>query len=291
MPISPRGLDGCRRAGAVRKDVEVVARRGAAREHQLGHRRQRRDLDHLRREPRPERVERVSQPNSSASCAAGTARVSVWNMWWWVLTRPGSTTWPGKIDDLVGDVRQVLVGRRPRSGCPRRRGRRPRSRAAPSSMVTRMSAFLASSVLGLIARPVPLPSSAPVARRSSHAIAVPAVTAGNRRAAAGNRRAGGHGRRPRGTPTVGGTGRTACASAIAAMRAARSGGNGAERPAFMSTWTRICSAVARRLAGLFMGHGMEDVHALGIMGENAEVKARGSPMRASRRLWMRVSSV
>jgi hypothetical protein len=34
-----------------------------------------------------------NQPNSSAFCAAGTARVSDWTMWWWVFTRPGVTTW------------------------------------------------------------------------------------------------------------------------------------------------------------------------------------------------------
>ena len=32
-----------------------------------------------------------SHPNSSQSCTAGTARVSVWYMWWWVLTSPGRT--------------------------------------------------------------------------------------------------------------------------------------------------------------------------------------------------------
>ena len=35
-----------------------------------------------------------SQPNSSAFCACGMARVRLWYMWWWVLTRPGSTRWP-----------------------------------------------------------------------------------------------------------------------------------------------------------------------------------------------------
>ena len=34
-----------------------------------------------------------SQPNSSAFCTAGIARVRLWNMWWWVLTRPGVTRW------------------------------------------------------------------------------------------------------------------------------------------------------------------------------------------------------
>ena len=134
-------------------------------------------------------------------------------------------------------------------------------------MVTRMSAFLASSVLGLIARPVPLPSSAPVARKNHAA----------RKNRSCNRRAGGtqspcrrSWRRPTGTPTVGGTGRTACASAIAAMRSASSGGNGAERPAFMSTWTRICSAVASVSPARLVGHGVEDVQALGIVVEDAE---------------------
>lgn len=36
----------------------------------------------------------VSHENSSASCAAGTARVRLWYMWWCVLTRPGITTRP-----------------------------------------------------------------------------------------------------------------------------------------------------------------------------------------------------
>jgi len=50
---------------AVGVDVEVIARRGAAREHELGQANLRRDIDRLRRQPRPERVESrqpVEQP-------------------------------------------------------------------------------------------------------------------------------------------------------------------------------------------------------------------------------------
>ncbi|MNW10691.1 hypothetical protein D3C71_2079540 [compost metagenome] len=36
----------------------------------------------------------VNQLNSSPSWAAGTTRVRLWYMWWWVLTRPGMTTLP-----------------------------------------------------------------------------------------------------------------------------------------------------------------------------------------------------
>ncbi len=34
-----------------------------------------------------------SQPNSSAFCTPGMARVRLWYMWWWVFTMPGVTRW------------------------------------------------------------------------------------------------------------------------------------------------------------------------------------------------------
>ncbi|MNY31296.1 hypothetical protein D3C86_1654540 [compost metagenome] len=55
---------------AVRIQVEVIARRGAAGQHQLGHRRLRGHPDHLRRQVRPQHVE-VGQPREQLGILRG----------------------------------------------------------------------------------------------------------------------------------------------------------------------------------------------------------------------------
>ena len=63
-------LTGCRDrvvdAAAIRKNVHVIARRRAAREHQFGHRGEPRHVGHLRSESRPERIKRL-QPRKQVS--------------------------------------------------------------------------------------------------------------------------------------------------------------------------------------------------------------------------------
>ncbi len=135
---------------AVREQVEMVARRGAARQHQLGHRSPGRDLDHLGREPGPEQVE-VREPAEQLGVlglghGAGQALVHVVVG----VDQPGHHHVAAQVDRLglaacqgLGvDRRQLRPWRRPRrSPGPRSRPRRRGFRAAAASMVTSTSAW------------------------------------------------------------------------------------------------------------------------------------------------------
>ena len=69
------GFDRVVEPGAVGLEVEMIGGSRAARKDELGHGGERGDADHLGRETGPDGVGVSSQPKSSASCAAGTARV------------------------------------------------------------------------------------------------------------------------------------------------------------------------------------------------------------------------
>ncbi len=77
----PRGVDRVVEPAAVRKRVQMIARGRAAREHQLGHRRQRRNADGIRRRavPRSDRALSASR-RARRPAPPGPTRVSVWNM-------------------------------------------------------------------------------------------------------------------------------------------------------------------------------------------------------------------
>ena len=76
MPISRGRVDRVVEPAAVRIQVQVVAGRRAAGEHQLGHAGLRRDVQHLRRQPRPDRIERRAASRTARRPARPAPRAS-----------------------------------------------------------------------------------------------------------------------------------------------------------------------------------------------------------------------
>ena len=89
-----------------------------------------------------------NQLNSSAFCASGMARVSDWNMWWCVFTRPGSTAWPRAsiVSSAVVPGGISPAGQMASICAPRTRKLAPRSSRRSASRVTRTSALVISRV-------------------------------------------------------------------------------------------------------------------------------------------------
>ena len=106
MPIAGGGLERVVEPAAVGIEVEVVAGRGAAGQQQLGEAGQRRDADHLRRQPRPDRIERA-QPVEEARVLRRRQRAGQRLEQVVVgVDEAGQEDVPGQVDDVVGRSRQ-----------------------------------------------------------------------------------------------------------------------------------------------------------------------------------------
>ncbi len=105
-----RGLDFVVDLRAVRVHIQVIARRGAARQHQLGQPDLRRRVDRLRPHPRPDRVQRLEpvEQNGILRDAAGQRLVQVMVR----VHQARQHDHPGRVDDRIRGLGQL--GRWPR---------------------------------------------------------------------------------------------------------------------------------------------------------------------------------